>query len=96
MLTPQDYTQFKKLAAAMRAINHKLRQQLFNYISERTCTVTELYIHFRLEQSVASQHLAVLRKSGWVKTKRQGKRIFYSVNTQTVNQYQQLASNIFK
>ena len=44
-------------------------------------TVTELYVKLRLEQSVASQHLAILRKAGFVKTVRDGKFIFYSVNT---------------
>ena len=34
----------------------------------------------RLEQSVASQHLAVLRKAGFVTTTRDGKFIYYSVN----------------
>jgi DNA-binding transcriptional ArsR family regulator len=33
-----------------------------------------------LEQSVASQHLAILRKSGIVNTIRDGKFIHYSVN----------------
>jgi DNA-binding transcriptional ArsR family regulator len=44
-------------------------------------TVTELYVKLRLEQSVDSQHLAILRKAGFVKTVRDGKFIFYSVNT---------------
>jgi DNA-binding transcriptional ArsR family regulator len=41
-------------------------------------TVTELYIKLRLEQSVASQHLAILRRAGVVTTVRNGKFIFYS------------------
>jgi DNA-binding transcriptional ArsR family regulator len=47
-------------------------------------TVTDLYIQLRLEQSVASQHLAVLRKAGFVKTTRDGKFIYYSVNIERV------------
>ncbi|HNJ58191.1 MAG TPA: ArsR family transcriptional regulator, partial [Chitinophagaceae bacterium] len=46
----------------------------------KTITVTDIYVRLRLEQSVASQHLAVLRKVGIVATKRDGKKIFYSVN----------------
>jgi DNA-binding transcriptional ArsR family regulator len=43
-------------------------------------TVTELYQKLFLEQSVTSQHLAILRKTGFVKTHREGKFIFYSIN----------------
>jgi DNA-binding transcriptional ArsR family regulator len=43
-------------------------------------TVTEIYVKLRLEQSVASQHLAILRKAGFVNTTRDGKFIYYSVN----------------
>ena len=49
--------------------------------------VTELYVKLRLEQSVASQHLAILRKAGFVKTDRDGKFIYYSVN---INRMQEL------
>lgn len=71
----------KKAAIILRAINHKLRQIILKLIDEKgKITVTELYMHLRLEQSVASQHLAILRKSGFVKTERDGKFIYYSVN----------------
>ena len=72
----------KKAGLILRAVNHKLRQQILKMIDEHgRITVTELYVKLRLEQSVASQHLAILRKAGFVKTVRDGKFIFYSVNT---------------
>lgn len=65
----------------LRALNHKLRQQLLKLIEEeKKITVTEIYVRLRLEQSVASQHLAILRKAGIVITQRDGKFIYYSVN----------------
>ena len=71
----------KKAALILRAVNHKLRQQILKLIDEHgKVTVTELYMKLRLEQSVASQHLAVLRKAGFVTTTRDGKFIYYSVN----------------
>ncbi|MBC8034868.1 MAG: helix-turn-helix transcriptional regulator, partial [Chitinophagaceae bacterium] len=47
-------------------------------------TVTEIYIQLRLEQSVASQHLAILRRAGIVKTEREGKFIFYILNSNRI------------
>ena len=77
-----DLLNVKKAGLILRAVNHKLRQQILKLIDEHgRITVTELYVKLRLEQSVASQHLAILRKAGFVKTVRDGKFIFYSVNT---------------
>ena len=76
-----DLLNVKKASLILRAINHKLRQQILKLIAEAgRITVTELYVKLRLEQSVASQHLAILRKAGFVKTERDGKFIYYSVN----------------
>jgi DNA-binding transcriptional ArsR family regulator len=76
-----DTQLLKKAALILRAINHKLRQQMLRLLHENgKMTVTEIYIQFRLEQSVASQHLAILRKAGLVITHRDGKFIHYSVN----------------
>ncbi|NCU04890.1 MAG: helix-turn-helix transcriptional regulator, partial [Chitinophagaceae bacterium] len=58
-----------------------LRQQIIQLINENgQMTVTEIYVKLRLEQSVASQHLAILRRSNIVKTTREGKFIWYTVN----------------
>src|SRR6476469_10305253 len=76
-----DVIQLKKAALILRAINHKLRQQISRLINQSgRMTVTEIYVKLRLEQSVASQHLAILRKAGYVQTVRDGKFIYYSVN----------------
>jgi DNA-binding transcriptional ArsR family regulator len=75
--------EIKKAMIQVRAINHKLRQVMLQYIGQHDkITVTEIFQHLLLEQSVASQHLAILRKSGFVKTRREGKFIYYTVNRQ--------------
>lgn len=77
-----DLLNVKKAAMVLRAINHKLRQQILKLIDEHgRITVTEIYVKLRLEQSVASQHLSILRKAGFVNTERDGKYIYYTVNT---------------
>src|SRR5215212_720049 len=80
-----DFVNLKKAAMILRALNHKLRQQIVKLIDEnKRLTVTEIYVRLRLEQSVASQHLAILRRAGVVKTDRDGKFIYYSVNSSRV------------
>ena len=86
-----DLASLKKAAMILRALNHKLRQQMLQLLDEhKKLTVTELYIHLRLEQSVTSQHLAILRRAGFVKPEREGKNIYYTINTRRlaeVNQF---------
>jgi ArsR family transcriptional regulator, virulence genes transcriptional regulator len=77
-----DFLNLKKASMILRALNHKLRQQIIRLLDEsKRLTVTELYIQLRLEQSVASQHLAILRRAGIVKTERHGKFIYYTINS---------------
>ncbi|GAC1430902.1 MAG: hypothetical protein NVSMB7_07080 [Chitinophagaceae bacterium] len=82
-----DFLQVKKAAITLRAINHKLRQQIMRLLEDQQrMTVTEIYVQLRLEQSVASQHLAILRRAGIVETFRDGKYISYSINAQRLAQ----------
>jgi DNA-binding transcriptional ArsR family regulator len=90
-----DLLNIKKAAMVLRAVNHKLRQQILKQIDESgKITVTELYVKLRLEQSVASQHLAILRKAGFVKTYRDGKFIYYSVNTQRLKDLNRIVEEL--
>ena len=90
-----DLLNVKKAALILRAVNHKLRQQILKLIDEHgKMTVTELYVKLRLEQSVASQHLAILRKAGFVNTERDGKFIYYSVNTQRLEELNQFVHEL--
>lgn len=79
--TKLNYLDIKKAAAILRAVNHKLRQNIIRLLEEKEqMTVTEIYVRLRIEQSVASQHLAVLRRAEFVKTTRDGKNIHYALN----------------
>src|SRR5215213_2829021 len=85
----------KKGALVFRAINHNLRRQMLELIHQSArMTVTEIYIKLRLEQSVVSQHLAILRKAGFVQTERQGKFIFYAVNYERIKQIHKTAREL--
>jgi DNA-binding transcriptional ArsR family regulator len=92
-----DILQLKKAALILRAINHKLRQQVLKLLHQNErMTVTEIYVKLRLEQSVASQHLAILRKAGFVNTLRDGKFIYYSVNHDRLAQVHNFVHELLK
>ena len=76
-----DYVKVKSASMILRAVNHKLRQQIIKLLDcNDLMTVTEIYVKLRLEQSVASQHLAILRRANLIISEREGKFIHYRVN----------------
>jgi len=90
-----DYAELRKAVLVLRAVNHKLRQRIIDLLEENdSMTVTDIYIKLRLEQSVASQHLAILRRAGVVNTDRQGKYIYYSLNKDRIEQISDLVEEL--
>ena len=90
-----DYADLRKAVLVLRALNHKLRQKMLDLIEENDrMTVTEIYVKLRMEQSVASQHLAILRRAGVVRTERDGKFIFYSLDKERLRQISELAGEL--
>ncbi len=90
-----NFYNLKKAAMILRALTHKLRQQIIAtiYVNKRL-TVTEIYVKLRLEQSVASQHLSILRKARVVLTEREGKFIYYKINSLRLTEINQLSKNL--
>jgi DNA-binding transcriptional ArsR family regulator len=75
------YPELRKVVLILRAIGHDLRKKMVGLLRENEqMNVTDIYVKLRIEQSVASQHLAILRKAGIVLTTRNGKFINYTLN----------------
>jgi DNA-binding transcriptional ArsR family regulator len=54
--------------------------------------VQDIYKKLKIEQSVTSQHLSVLRNANLVIAKREGKFIYYSVNYQQLDFMHKIAN----
>ena len=78
-------------ALTYRAINHPLRQAIMHHLHENgKMTVTQIYTLLQLEQSVTSQHLAILRSKDLLITERAGKFVYYSVNYERLDYLHQV------
>jgi len=90
-----SYDNLRSAVLVLRAVNHELRRAIISLLEEEErMTVTEIYIKLRIEQSVASQHLAILRKAGIVEPFREGKYIFYSLEKERLVQIAELVTNL--
>lgn len=82
-----DRRKLRTAVLRIRAIDHDIRKSIIDFLDENgSMKVTDIYIHFRLEQSVTSQHLAIMRRANVLTTERDGKEVYYSVNYEVLNQ----------
>lgn len=73
----------------LRALAHPLRMKILEFIDQNdTINVNKIYNTLKLEQSITSQHLRILRLAGIVLTERDGKFIHYSID------YDKLAESV--
>ena len=90
-----NYNTLKRAVLTLRAVNHPLRKEMMQLLEEKKkMTVTELYVRLRIEQSVASQHLAILRKAEVLSTLRDGKFIYYSINSARMSEITKLIEDL--
>lgn len=90
-----NFKSLQKTKKILRAIDHELRLQIIKMLSNgNRLTVTDLYIKLRMEQSVASQHLATLKDVGLLDTIREGKFIYYTLNTDRLSEISEFVENL--
>jgi len=66
-------------ARLMKALANDSRLMILCYLDDKELSVSELNENLDLSQSALSQHLAVLRRDGLVKTRRDSQTIYYSL-----------------
>lgn len=95
--TLPDAHAIRKTTLIFRAINHKLRQQILNLLLQNgPMKVSEIFQQLLLEQSVVSQHLAILRRAGFVKTRKEGKFVWYMVQPQRLDEIAEVLRILLK
>lgn len=78
----------------LRALAHPLRLQLLDFIDKNPAiNVNKIYNSLRLEQSITSQHLRILRDNRLVEADRSGKYVYYNINYDLVRQAVQAIAN---
>ena len=73
-----------RMAEFFRAVSDPTRQEILLMLDHGECSATEVVGRFRLSQSTISRHLGVLRHAGLVRARREGKRVIYGLNCESV------------
>lgn len=76
-----DSAKLNYASELMRALAHPLRLQILEFIDQNENTnVNKIYNNLKIEQSITSQHLKILRMAGVIEVDIDGKYHFYKIN----------------
>lgn len=92
-----DTTAIKKAASIYRAIYHPLRLQIVELIHKAgEINVTPIIRKLKLEQSLISAHLKILRDAKILATRREGQQIFYSIDYKQLKHLSELTVKLLQ
>ena len=84
-------------AILMKALAHPLRLKILEFIdSQGVITVNKIYNTLKIEQSVTSQHLKLLKMAGVVSARKDGKYMHYKINYQVLERAEKAVANYLK
>jgi DNA-binding transcriptional ArsR family regulator len=63
-----------------KALADETRQKIMNLLCCRWLSVNEVVEQINVSQPTVSHHLAILRESGLVKVRQEGKQVFYTLD----------------
>ena len=75
------------LIKAMKALSDETRLRILNILLERECCVCEVMQALDISQSRASRNLGIIQDAGFLKARRNGAWVLYSVDWETANRY---------
>ncbi len=84
------------LIKAMKALSDDTRLRIINVLLERECCVCEVMQSLDISQSRASRNLGILEDAGFLKARRDGAWIVYSVDWDTANRYATSLAELIK
>ena len=87
--------QAEQAAELLKALSNPQRLRVMCLLIDGERTVGEINTAVELSQSALSQHLAVLRDGGWVRTRRESQNVYYSVTDGPVHRLIQTLHDIY-
>lgn len=91
-----DDKKLQESTEILRALTHPVRLMILEFIDRNgTTNVNNIYNTLKMEQSITSQHLKVLREAELVNTERDGKYIHYSLNYDNIHNHVEAIEDFF-
>ena len=74
------------LQATLRALSDPIRREILNLLKAGRLSAGEITEHFDVTAAAISRHLSVLKEADLIRDTRQGKFIFYEINTSVLEE----------
>ena len=78
MLFTEDH--IEQTSRAMKAMSHPLRLKIISVLGDREVSVQDIVERVGTSQSNISQHLAIMRDKGVLRTRKDANRVYYRVD----------------
>jgi len=91
---------FDELAELARGLSHPHRLRIIKILaelpSENQCMVSSIVEQLPIAQSTVSQHLKVLKETGWIEGRIDGPRVCYCIKEDLFSKYVVQLEHLFK
>lgn len=67
--------------ATLKALSDPTRRKILELLKEGRLSAGDICLHFQVSGASVSRHLSVLKDAGLIRDEREGKFIFYELNT---------------
>ncbi len=74
------------LQATLRALSDPIRREILNLLKTGRLSAGEITEHFDVTAASISRHLSVLKDADLIRDTRQGKFIYYDINTSVLEE----------
>jgi len=81
-----EWEKVEKAAQILKCVAHPLRLRIIELLESREMAVSEIQEHLGVSQSLTSQQLSQMKARGILKSRKNGKQVYYSVGKPEVIQ----------
>ncbi len=74
------------LQTTLKALSDPVRREILELLKQRRMSAGEISDHFDITAAAISRHLSVLKEADLIRDDRQGKYIFYELNTSVLEE----------
>lgn len=74
------------LQATLKALSDPIRREILNLLKAGQLSAGEITDHFDVTAASISRHLSVLKEANLIRDTRQGKFIYYDINTSVLEE----------
>lgn len=94
MTTAASFDAGPRLAILSKALGNPVRLAIVRYLQTQrgACTCGDIVDQLPLAQSTVSQHLKVLKGTGWIQGEVEPPRVCYCINPETVEEFKRLVA----